>query len=47
MVQQKQSVVTPERFAQGYSFAAYLDIVEKNRARFVKTVVDFLEVGQQ
>lgn len=34
MVQQKQSVVTPERFAQGYSFAGYLEIVEKNRARF-------------
>ena len=34
MVQQKQSVVTPERFAQGYSYAGYLEIVEKNRARF-------------
>jgi len=34
VVQQKQSVVTPERFAQGYSYAGYLEIVEKNRARF-------------
>ena len=34
MVQQKQSVVTPERFEQGYTYAGYLDIVEKNRARF-------------
>ncbi len=31
---QKQSVVTPERFEQGYTFAGYLDIVEKNRERF-------------
>ncbi|TAK55351.1 MAG: thioredoxin family protein [Dehalococcoidia bacterium] len=34
MVQQKQSVVTPERFAQGLTYAGYLEIVEKNRARF-------------
>ncbi len=34
MVQQKQSAVTPERFEKGYTYAGYLDIVEKNRARF-------------
>lgn len=34
MVQQKQSVVTPERYAQGYAFTAYLEIIEKNRERF-------------
>ena len=34
MVQQKQSVVTPERFAQGLTYAEYLDVIEKNRARF-------------
>ena len=34
MVQQKQSAVTPERFEQGYTYAGYLEIVEKNRARF-------------
>ena len=34
MVQQKQSVVTPERFAQGLTYAGYLEIVQKNRARF-------------
>lgn len=34
MVQQKQSAVTPERFEQGYTYAGYLDIIEKNRARF-------------
>jgi thiol-disulfide isomerase/thioredoxin len=34
VVQEKQSVVTPERFAQGYSYADYLDAIEKNRSRF-------------
>ncbi len=34
MVQQKESVVTPERFDRGYTYAAYLETVEKNRKRF-------------
>ena len=34
MVQQKESVVTPERFSKGYTYAAYLETVEKNRPRF-------------
>jgi thiol-disulfide isomerase/thioredoxin len=34
VVQQKQSVVTPERFAQGLTYAGYIEVVEKNRARF-------------
>jgi hypothetical protein len=34
VVQQKQSVVTPERFGKGFTYAEYLDTVEKNRARF-------------
>jgi hypothetical protein len=34
VVQEKQSAVTPERFAQGYSYADYLEAIEKNRSRF-------------
>jgi len=34
MVQQKESVVTAERFSQGYTYADYLETVEKNRKRF-------------
>ncbi|MEX2247528.1 MAG: thioredoxin family protein [Dehalococcoidia bacterium] len=34
MVQQKQSVVTPERFSKGLTYAQYLDAIERNRARF-------------
>jgi hypothetical protein len=34
MVQQKESVVTPERFAQGLTYAQYLSGVERNKRRF-------------
>lgn len=34
MVQETHSVVTPERFAAGYTYAGYLDSIERNRARF-------------
>ncbi|HXK32787.1 MAG TPA: thioredoxin family protein [Dehalococcoidia bacterium] len=34
MVQETHSVVTPERFAAGYTYADYLDNIERNRARF-------------
>lgn len=34
MVQQKETVVTPERFAQGMTYAAYVASIERNAARF-------------
>jgi hypothetical protein len=34
MVQQKESVVTPERFAQGMTYADYIAGIERNQARF-------------
>ncbi len=34
MVQQKQSAVTPERYSQGLTYAAYLQAIERNQKRF-------------
>jgi len=34
MVQQKQSAVTPERYGQGLTYAAYLQAIERNQKRF-------------
>jgi len=34
MVQQEQSVVTPERYAKGKTYAEYVGGIERNRARF-------------
>jgi len=34
MVQQKSSVVTPERFAQGMTYAEYVASIERNQKRF-------------
>lgn len=34
MVQQKSSVVTPERFAQGMTYAEYIASIERNQKRF-------------
>ena len=34
MVQQKESVVTPERFAQGMTYDEYLAVIERNQKRF-------------
>jgi thiol-disulfide isomerase/thioredoxin len=34
MVQQKESVVTPERFAQGMTYAEYIASIDRNQARF-------------
>ena len=34
MVQQKETVVTPERFAQGMTYESYVGSVERNQARF-------------
>jgi hypothetical protein len=34
VVQQKESVVTPERFAQGMTYEAYVASIERNQARF-------------
>jgi thiol-disulfide isomerase/thioredoxin len=34
MVQQKESVVTPERFASGMTYAEYIASIERNQARF-------------
>jgi hypothetical protein len=34
MVQQKESVVTPERYAQGMTYEQYIASVERNQARF-------------
>ncbi|MEX0750440.1 MAG: thioredoxin family protein [Dehalococcoidia bacterium] len=34
MVQQKESVVTPERYAQGMTYEQYVGSIERNRARF-------------
>jgi hypothetical protein len=34
MVQQTKSVVTPERFASGLTYAQYIDKIERNKKRF-------------
>ena len=34
MTQQKESVVTPERFAQGLSYDAWVQQIDRNQARF-------------
>ena len=34
MVQQKESVVTPERYAQGLTYAQYVSSIERNQKRF-------------
>jgi hypothetical protein len=34
LVQQKETVVTPERFAQGMTYEAYVNSIERNAARF-------------
>lgn len=34
MVQQKESVVTPERFAKGMTYAGYVSSIERNQKRF-------------
>jgi hypothetical protein len=34
VVQQKETVVTPERFAQGMTYEAYVASIERNQARF-------------
>ena len=34
MAQQKESVVTPERFAQGQTYAEWSQVIDRNQARF-------------
>ncbi len=34
MVQQKQSVVTPERYAQGLTYREFIEALDRNQARF-------------
>ena len=36
MAQQAQSVVTPERFAQGMTYAQWMDTIDQNQKRFVE-----------
>jgi len=36
VVQQKESVVTPERFAQGRTYAQYIDAIDRNQNRFAE-----------
>lgn len=35
MAQQKESVVTPERFAQGITYAQWMEQIDRNQQRFV------------
>ena len=41
MVQQKESVVTPERFAQGLTFDRWLEGIERNQKRFQENYEEF------
>ena len=41
MVQQKESVVTPERFAQGLTFERWLEGIERNQKRFQENFDEF------